>query len=33
VVVDGTAFKKATGFKHQHDEVETLRMFRELDEE
>ncbi len=30
VVVDATAFKKATGFHAEHDEVETLRMFREL---
>lgn len=31
VVIDASAFRKATGFQHQHDEVQTLRMFRELD--
>jgi UDP-glucose 4-epimerase len=29
VVVDPAAFKKATGFHHEHDEVATMRAFRE----
>jgi UDP-glucose 4-epimerase len=30
ILVDASAFKKATGFAHEVDEVETLRRFRAL---
>lgn len=29
VVIDATAFREATGFKHEFDEAETMRQFRE----
>lgn len=32
VVIDATRFKRDTGFAHEHDEGETLRMYRDLRE-
>jgi UDP-glucose 4-epimerase len=29
VVVDASAFCEQTGFAHQHDEIETIRAFRD----